>query len=187
MDATFTQGDIIPTDWLAGTIWAESEASIVGTLIPNFFIVYFGQDLPYGNIDNNKVMLQLAHMGPGYELWADTAKDAVDNFDNISSILDKIDDDEHPERIKQYLDPNRQDKSLPLAKANGPFGSMTMVQTSDYPAAALSIKKFFCPAPVAPSAAIFPTGNVMTLQLPGNINKEAEAKKGLVKLMLFHV
>jgi hypothetical protein len=64
---------------------------------------------------------------------------------------------------------------------------MTIVQTSDYPAAALSIKKIFCPAPVAPSAAIFPTRNVMTLQLPGDIDKEAEAKKGLVKLMLFHV
>jgi len=187
MDATFTQGDTIPTDWLAGTIWAESEAPIVGTLVPNFFIVYFGQDLPYGNIDDNEVMLQLARMGPGYELWADTAKDAVNNFNDISSILDKIDDDEHPEWIKQYLDPNRNNKSLPLAKANGPFGSMTIVQTSDYPAAALSIKKFFCPAPVAPSAAIFPTGNVMTLQLPGDIDKEAEAKKGLVKLMLFHV
>jgi hypothetical protein len=25
MDATFTQSNIIPTDWLAGTIWAESK------------------------------------------------------------------------------------------------------------------------------------------------------------------
>ena len=65
MDATFTQGDIIPTDWLTGTIWAESKAPIIGTLVPNFFIVYFGQDLPYGNIDDNEVMLQLARMGPG--------------------------------------------------------------------------------------------------------------------------
>jgi hypothetical protein len=46
MDATFTQSDTIPTDWLAGTIWAESEAPIVGTIVPNFFIVYFGQDPP---------------------------------------------------------------------------------------------------------------------------------------------
>ncbi len=57
MDAAFTQGDIIPTNWLAGTIWAESEAPIVGTLVPNFFIVYFGKNLPYGNIDDNAVML----------------------------------------------------------------------------------------------------------------------------------
>jgi hypothetical protein len=93
----------------------------------------------------------------------------------------------HPEQIKQHLDPNRNDKSLPLAKANGPFGSITIVQTLDYPAVALSLKDFFCPAPVSPSAAIFPTGYVMTLQLQDNIDTEAEAKKDLVKLMLFHV
>ena len=64
---------------------------------------------------------------------------------------------------------------------------MTIVQTSDYPVTMLYLKKFFCPAPVAPSVAIFPSGNVMTLQLPGDINKEAKAKKGHVKLMLFHI
>ena len=143
---------------------ARLKDPIIGALIPNFFIINFGQDLPYGNIDNNEVMLQLAPMGTGYELWAETAKDAIDQFDDILSILEKIDDDEHPGRIKQYLDPNRHDKSLPLAKANDPFGSMTIIQTSDYPAAVLSIKEFFCPAPVAPSMAIFPTGNAMTLQ-----------------------
>jgi hypothetical protein len=187
MDPNLIQGDIIPTEWLASTEWEKSEDPIVGTLVPNFFIVYFGQDLPYGSIDDDEVMLKLALMGTGYELWAETAKDAINNFDDISIILDKIVDVEHPERIKQHLDPNRNNNSLLLAKANGPFGSMTIVQTSDYPAAVLSLKEFFCPALVAPSAAIFPTGNVMTLQLPGDIDKEAEAKKGLVKLMFFHV
>ena len=91
-------------------------------------------------------MLQLAHMGTGYEPWAETAKDAIDKFYDILPILEKINDDEHPGRIKQYLDPNRHDKSLALAKANGPFGSMTIVSISDYPAAAFSLKEFFCPA-----------------------------------------
>ncbi len=64
---------------------------------------------------------------------------------------------------------------------------MTIVQTADYPAAALSLKKFFSPTLVAPSSAVFPTGNIMTLQLPGDIDKEAEAKKDIAKLMLFHI
>jgi hypothetical protein len=64
---------------------------------------------------------------------------------------------------------------------------MTIVQTDDYPSAALSLKKFFSPTLVAPAPAIFPAGNMMTLQLPGDIDKEAKAKKGLVKLMLFHI
>jgi len=187
MDTDLIHGDDIPIEWLAPTDWSAFEDPIVGTLVPNFFIAYFGQDLPYGSIDDDEVLLQLAHMGTGYELWAETAKDAVDKSDDIASILERIDDEEHPERIKQYLVPNRNDNLLPLAKANGPFGSMTIVQTSDYPAAAVSLKKLFTP-PLAPTMSPnFHTGNIMTLQLPGDIDKEAEAKKGIVKLMLFHI
>ena len=92
-------------------------------------------------------MLQLVRMGVGYELWAETAKDAIDKCDDISSILDKIDDKKKPEMeiYKKYLDPNRHDNSLPLSKFNGPFGSMTIVPTANFPAAALLLKKFFLP------------------------------------------
>ncbi len=64
---------------------------------------------------------------------------------------------------------------------------MTIVPTADFPAAALFLKKFFIPESSVPSSTVLPSGNIMTLQLPGDIDKEAEAKKGLVKLMLFHV
>jgi hypothetical protein len=84
MDANLTQGEIILIDWLASTMWEKSDYTIVGTLVPNFFNVYFGQDLPYGSIDDNKVMRKLACMGTGYKLWAETAKEAIDNFDDIS-------------------------------------------------------------------------------------------------------
>jgi hypothetical protein len=187
MDANLIQGNIIPTDWLKSTDLEASEDPIIGTLVPNFFIIYFGQDLPYGNINDDELMLKLARMGKEYELWAETAKDTIDNFNDISTILDKIDDIEHPEWIKQYLDPNRNNISFLLTKANGPFGSVTIIQTSDYPAAVLSLKEFYFPAPTTPHTVIFLSRNVMTLQLPGDIDKEAEAKKGLIKLILFHV
>ncbi len=64
---------------------------------------------------------------------------------------------------------------------------MTIVPTADFPAAALLLKKFFLPESTAPSLTVLSSGNIMTLQLLGDIDKEAEAKKGLVKLMLFHV
>jgi hypothetical protein len=192
MDAALTHGEDIPEAYLAHTDWSslEDPVTIVGTLVPNFFVIYFGQDLPHGSIDDDDVMLQIARMGVGYELWAETAKDASDKADDIVAILDKIDDEAGPamELYRKYLDPNRHENSLPLAKSNGPFGSMTIVPTADFPAAALILKKFFVPeASVPPSSAVFPSGNIMTLQLPGDIDKEAEAKKGLVKLMLFHV
>ena len=185
MDAALTHGEDIPAAYLVHTEWSafEDPVTIVGTLVPNFFIVYFGQDLPHGNIEDDEVMLQLARMGVGYELWAETAKDASDKADDIVTILDKINDEQRPEMelYMKYLDPNRHEKSLLLAKAKSLLGSMTIIQTADYPAAVLSLKKFFSPTLVVPSLAIFPTGNIMTLQLPGDIDKEAEAKKGIAK------
>ena len=90
--------------------------------------------------------------------------------------------------IKQYLDPARNDKSLQLAMANGPFEAMTNVQSDDYPLAACIIKEIFQLSPqiLAPPLHSFPTGNVM-LQLPSEIDKESEVKKGILKLMLLLV
>jgi hypothetical protein len=48
MDAVLNHGEDIPSDYLVNTDWSSFEDPIVGTLVPNFFIVYFGQDLPHG-------------------------------------------------------------------------------------------------------------------------------------------
>ena len=90
MDSNFTRGEAIPTDWLVSTDWSAFEDPIVGTLVPNFFIVYFGQDVPHGSITDDEVMLKLTKMGEGYELWAESAKDASDKSDDIAIIIDKI-------------------------------------------------------------------------------------------------
>jgi hypothetical protein len=58
----------------------------------------------------------------------------------------------------------------------------------DYPVAACVIKDLFqlSPQVVIPSLASFPPGNVM-LHLLAKVDKEPEAKKGIVKLMLLHI
>jgi hypothetical protein len=63
-------------------------------------------------------------LGTGYELWANTANDAVKKLDNILSVVEEI---KTPEYIKKHFDPNRDDKSLPLATSNGTFSAMTVV------------------------------------------------------------
>jgi hypothetical protein len=65
---------------------------------------------------------------------------------------------------------------------------MTLVQSDDYPVAAHVIKDLFQHSQqvVAPSLASFPPGNVM-LHLPAKVDKESEAKKGIVKLMFLHI
>ena len=69
--------------------------------------------------------------------------------------------------------------------ANGPFGAMTNMQSNDYPVAARALKEIFqlSHQTLAPTLPSFPSGNVM-LQLPSEIDKESEAKKCIIKLML---
>ncbi len=160
MDANLNHRDDMPADLQSKTNWKDFEAPIVGTLIPNFFITYFGQVLPHGNISDNKIKAKLVCLGTGYKLWANTANNAVKKLDNILSVMEEI---RTPESIKKYLDPTRDAKSLPLATSNNPFGAMTLVQLKNYPVAACVIKDLFqlSPQVVALSFASFASGNVM--------------------------
>ncbi len=112
-------------------------------------------------------------LGIGYKLWANTAKAAVEYVDNILTAIKEI---KAPELIKQYLDPNRNEKSLQLAMANAPFRAMTNVQSNDYSVAAHALKEIFqlSHQTLAPTLPSFPSGNVM-LQLQSEIDKESEA------------
>jgi hypothetical protein len=76
--SNLTHGEDIPAEKLVDTDWKDFEDAIVGTLIPNFFIAYFGQDLPPGDISDEEIMAKLVHLGSGYKLWANTAKAAVE-------------------------------------------------------------------------------------------------------------
>ncbi len=61
-------GEDIPANKLIDTDWKDFEDPIVGTFIPNFFITYFGQDLPHGDLMDEEIMAKLVRLGSGYEL-----------------------------------------------------------------------------------------------------------------------
>ncbi len=50
MDDSLNPGDDLPVELLSKTNWKDFKEPIVGTLIPKFFIAYFEQVLPHGNI-----------------------------------------------------------------------------------------------------------------------------------------
>jgi hypothetical protein len=130
-------------------------------------------------------MAKLTRFGSGYGFWANTANNAVIKLDDILSVLEET---RSPKSIKKYLNPFQDPMSLPLTRSNGPFGAMTLVQLDDYPVAACVIKNLFQlhPQAVALSLVSFPPGNFM-LHLPAKVDKESEAKKGIIKLMLLHI
>ena len=58
------------------------------TLIPVFYIIYFGQDIPQGRIASDDEKMNMAKLGPGYGLWVSTVSDAIDNIDDINVVID---------------------------------------------------------------------------------------------------
>ena len=54
-----------------GTAWHDSpdDKKYVCALLPNFFILYFGQKPPTGDIATNNVKMEFATLGKGYEAW----------------------------------------------------------------------------------------------------------------------
>ena len=63
----------------------------------------------------------------------------------------------------------------------GPCLSVTLVQLDDYPVLAAELKREFNPSPVSG----LPGVTTMTIQHPSEIGRNAEAAKGMLKLLLF--
>ncbi len=129
-------------------------------------------------------------LGAGYDLWVSTAAEAIDKRNDILEVLGAASEQTNYSRanfIKSHFftsyDPS---KSLPIA--SGPHGIITFVDSDLYPVKADELPKIFIPAltPPLPATALS-TLNTLTLQLPSNIEKEAETKKGITKLLLFHI
>jgi hypothetical protein len=68
MDSNLTPIDEFPADLLSSTEWADFLNPIVGTIVPNFLLIYFGQQLAYRDLANENVLEKLTHLGYGYEL-----------------------------------------------------------------------------------------------------------------------
>jgi hypothetical protein len=70
------------------TDWKDIADPIRGTLLPNFFIVYFGQEIPQRIITSDDEKTTMAKLGSGYDLWVSTVSDAIDNMDDIDYVID---------------------------------------------------------------------------------------------------
>ncbi len=77
----------LTSDLLTNMDWANLSDDIIGTLFPNFFIVYFGQDFPQGDISSNGIKVKFAKLGTGYYLWVSAVADAMDKKDDVQEVL----------------------------------------------------------------------------------------------------
>jgi hypothetical protein len=112
-------------------------------LFPNFFIVYFGQDFPKGNISSDNIKVNFAKLGAGYSLWISAAAEAIKKKDAIreglgaafeNTIYSKT--DFIKSHFFSYYDPS---KSLPIA--SGPHGLISIVDSDFFPVEADKLQK----------------------------------------------
>jgi hypothetical protein len=178
------------SDLLTYTDWSNPSDDIIGALFPNFFIVYFGQDFPQGGISFNDIKVKLAKLGTGYDLWVSAAAEAIGKKDDIREVLGAASEQTNYSRmdfLKSYFFSSyNSTKSLPMPSK--PHGFITFVDSDLYPVEADELRKIFIPALTSPLLAMaLSTLNTLTLQLPSNAEKEAKVKKGITKLLLFHI
>jgi hypothetical protein len=168
--------------------WKTFVDPIRGTFLPNFFIVYFGQEIPQGSISSDDVRTAMAKMGSGYALLVSMVSNAIDNIDDIHYVIDAfsaVNDLSLSNYYKKHFYA-LYDKDTSLSVSGAPYGTITMVPSNAYPVEVEAIKKvFFSVQYELPQAPV--TVSAVTLQLPGNVKKEVVAKDGINKLKLFHI
>jgi hypothetical protein len=163
--------------------WKSFIDPIRGTFLPNFFIVYFGQEIPRGSISSDNVKTAMAKMGPGYALWVSTVSDAIYNINDINCVIDafsEVDDLSLSHFYKKHFYAlYDKDTSFPVSGA--PYGTINTVPSDAYPVEVKAIKKIFLSVhyalPQAPA-----TASAITLQLPGDVEKEVVAKDGQISI-----
>jgi hypothetical protein len=152
-------------------------------------VIYSGQKVPHGNINTDELKAKMIKLGTGYDLWARVVDKTLstNKLDNFLLVTDKAKKD--PLLICKLFLPSWDPlTSMQLALNNKPCGTITNVQSDNYPQAAQTIKRFFLPNP--PAHAFTPTmamPGILTFQLPGDLKKESKAKKEITKLMLLHI
>jgi hypothetical protein len=87
----------------------------------------------------------------------------------------------------KHFHPKYEEKKLgPIV--SGPFGFIASVDSDYVKVVAELICNLYLPSASSPNPIFTQVHlNTLTLQIPGNIEKEAEATKGITKLLLLHI
>ena len=57
-------------------------------VLPNIFLIYFGQDIPLGPIMSNGTKLAFERLGTGYKAWSIMAGVALKNLSEIDMVIE---------------------------------------------------------------------------------------------------
>jgi hypothetical protein len=95
-DTLLPHGDKLTEELLSDTTDLKSlNKPIVATLIPNFFVIYYGQKVPHGDITTDKLKAKMIKLGTGYNLWERVIDKTLstDKLNNFLMVADKAKED----------------------------------------------------------------------------------------------
>ncbi len=123
--------------------------------------------------------MNFAKLGAGYSLWISAAAEAKKKQD-IHEVLDTAAEQTSYSKadfIKSHFFP-LYDSSKTLPIVTRPYGLISIVNLDLFPVEANELRKLFILAQVVSSpVAALSNLSTLTLQLPSEVEKEAEAKK----------
>jgi hypothetical protein len=129
IDPKLLQPHLIPLkiSTLDGMDWPNFQDPHPATVLPNFFIIYFGQQIPQGGISSNEVKVNFSKSGQGYNIWVTPVAEAFKKAEDIDQVLHTASLQEvynQPQVIKKYFFPTHDNKkSLPFVTS--PCGIIT--------------------------------------------------------------
>jgi hypothetical protein len=86
-DTLLSHGDELTEELLSDTTDLKSfNEPIIAILIPNFFVIYYGQKVPHDNITTNKLKAKMIKLGTGYDLQARV----VDKTLSINKLVNSL-------------------------------------------------------------------------------------------------
>ena len=148
-------------------------------------MIYFVQKPPTGNITSDNVKLALSNLGLGYDAWCSFVEEAINASSKIESVMDNVSCESGYNQVafvQKYFSQHWTGNGMKTS-AYGPSNAIILVSLDSFLAKAAEIKKVFLEAQNSPPIG-HPGAGTFTIQHPGEAGQEADAKKGVAKLML---
>jgi hypothetical protein len=102
-------------------------------VLPNIFLIYFGQDIPLGPVTPDDTKMAFECLGTSYKAWSIMAGVALKNRSEIDMVIENAKTDKPNKFIdfaKKYLCYEFASAGIEAA-STGPCLSVTLVQSDD--------------------------------------------------------
>jgi hypothetical protein len=130
-------------------------------------------------------------LGQGYEICISGAYVCTENIDDVVVGSDRVHGNDlattDDASVKSFLEPLGTQVGMRIASDLCPCRTIDQVKSSQFPTKAQQIEVIFSPAAPAHQAALPLPHGAFTITSAADVEKEAEAKKGITKLLLYHI